>query len=89
MTAYPLPALLTHDQANACVRGFEKHLRQKGATSAVDATGLQNFDSSALAVLLDCRRQALARGQGLRVVGLPARLQALARLYGVYELLRV
>lgn len=89
MSAYLLPPLLTHAQANACVRGFQQHLRQKGAVCAVDATGLQDFDSSALAVLLDCRRQALAQGQTLRVVGLSARLQALARLYGVYEILRV
>jgi len=87
MTAYALPTELTHAQANACVRAFSAHVREKGQAWAVDASALMNFDSSALAVLMDCRRQALQSGQRLRVVGMPPRLVALARLYGVLELL--
>jgi phospholipid transport system transporter-binding protein len=53
----------------------------------VDASALQQFDSSALAVLLDCRRQALAAGRTFAVAGMPQRLAQLASLYGVAELI--
>lgn len=53
----------------------------------VDASALQVFDSSALAVLLECRRSALAAHQPFAVHGLPPALAGLAALYGVSELL--
>ena len=53
----------------------------------VDASALVRFDSSALAVLLESRRDALLDGKGFAVLGLPARLHELAGLYGVAELL--
>ena len=52
----------------------------------LDASALTEFDSSALAVLLECRREALAAGKGFSVRGLPARLRQLAGRYGVAEL---
>ena len=63
-------------------------LRAEAGTSVVaDASNLQAFDSSALAVLLDCRREALAAGKTFSVHQLPPRLRELAALYGVAELL--
>jgi phospholipid transport system transporter-binding protein len=53
----------------------------------VDASALEHFDSSALAVLLELRRQAQVRGQSFQVTGMTARLSELAGLYGVDELL--
>jgi phospholipid transport system transporter-binding protein len=53
----------------------------------VEASALQHFDSSALAVLLELRRQAQVRGQSFQVTGMSARLSELAGLYGVHELL--
>ena len=83
-----LPAELTHAQAPACARMLAQALRAEPAPVAVaDASALQRFDSSALAVLLDCRREALALGKGFAVSGLEPRLRALATLYGVGELL--
>jgi phospholipid transport system transporter-binding protein len=40
-----------------------------------------------LAVLLDCRREALANGKTFSVSRLPPKLRELATLYGVAELL--
>lgn len=57
------------------------------AVLVVDASGLERFDSAALAVLLEARRQAQAWRRGFRLVGLPAGLRELARLYGVEPLL--
>ena len=83
-----LPAELTHAQATASLRMLLQGLRsQTGAAVVVDATALARFDSSALAVLLECRRESFSRGRSFAVRGLPARLAALAGLYGVAELL--
>ncbi|HSH88519.1 MAG TPA: STAS domain-containing protein, partial [Ramlibacter sp.] len=60
---------------------------QAGSSAVADASALQRFDSSALAVLLDVRREALARGKTFSVANLPARLRDLAALYGVADLL--
>ena len=83
-----LPAEITHDQAAACCRMLAQGLRaQPGGAVIADAGGLSHFDSSALAVLLECRREALALGKTLSVSRMPPRLRELATLYGVAELL--
>ena len=53
----------------------------------LNASALTQFDSSALAVILACRRAVLARGAKLRIVGLPERAQTLAKVYGLSTLL--
>ena len=83
-----LPAELTHAQAPACSRMLAQALRSAPGTQAVaDASPLRSFDSSALAVLLECRREALAQGKTFSVAHLPAKLRELAGLYGVADLL--
>jgi phospholipid transport system transporter-binding protein len=83
-----LPAELTHAQAPACSRMLAQALRSEPGTQAVaDASALRQFDSSALAVLLDCRREALALGKSFAVSHMHPRLRELAGLYGVAELL--
>ena len=83
-----LPAELTHAQAPACSRMLAQALRSDPAARAVaDASPLRSFDSSALAVLLECRREALALGKTFAVSQLPPKLRQLAALYGVGDLL--
>lgn len=83
-----LPAILTQAQAGACLATQLAGLRaQTGDTVQVDASQLDQFDSSALAVLLAFRREALALGKRFLVLGLPPRLANLARLYGVEDLM--
>ncbi len=83
-----LPAELTHAQASACCQMLAQALRRSAQTAVVaDAAALVRFDSSALAVLLECRRESLALGKTFSVSHLPARLRELATLYGVAELL--
>jgi len=48
---------------------------------------LQHFDSSALALILGLRRHCQAAGRPLRLQGSSERLQGLAKLYGVAELM--
>jgi phospholipid transport system transporter-binding protein len=83
-----LPPKLTHDEAPACVLMLRQGLAgQTGSSTVVDAGALAQFDSSALAVLLECRRESSALGRGFAVKGLPSRLRELASLYGVAGLL--
>lgn len=83
-----LPQELTHSQATACLRMLVQGLRaQSGPEVVVDATALSRFDSAALAVLLEFRRESLAVGKRFSIRGLPARLGDLATLYGIVELL--
>ncbi|MBL0422313.1 STAS domain-containing protein [Ramlibacter sp. AW1] len=83
-----LPAVVTHEQAGACSRMLAQALRRVPESHAVaDASALDRFDSSALAVLLECRRDALAMGKTFGVRKLPPRLRALASLYGIEPLL--
>lgn len=83
-----LPAELTHAQAEACLSMLLKAARAEADTQVlIDATALTRFDSSALAVLLACRRECLGDGKGFAVRGLPPRLRELAGLYGILGLL--
>jgi phospholipid transport system transporter-binding protein len=88
MTALALPALLTHDQAAACAQSLVVGVRAEMSNRVlIDASALEKFDSSALAVLLQCRREAVALGKNLTILGLPAKLRELAGLYGIQTLL--
>ena len=83
-----LPAELTHAQAVSCLNVLLPAARaESGAQVLIDAAALARFDSSALAVLLACRRESLLDGKQFAVRGLPPRLRELARLYGIAELL--
>ena len=54
----------------------------------IDFKGIDAVDSSAVALLLEWRRQAQRMGKKLDFVNLPAPLVALATLYGVEELIQ-
>jgi phospholipid transport system transporter-binding protein len=53
----------------------------------IDFAGIDAVDSSAVALLLEWRRQAQRIGKPLEFVNLPANLVALATLYGVEDLI--
>ncbi len=82
-----LPADITHANARTCAHMLAQALRALPQAVVVDASGLQKFDSSSIAVLLECRREAQLLGKSFSVRNLPARLRALAALYGIAELL--
>lgn len=83
-----LPTELTHSQAGACLRMLVQGLHNhRESEVVVDARGLDRFDSAALAVLLEARRESLALGKRFSIRGLPQRLHNLANLYGIIDLL--
>ena len=82
-----LPATLTHAQATAVLHQLQKTLLSAKQTCVLDASALQQFDSSALAVLLAVCRTAAQQSLALQIIGLPKRAVQLATLYGVSEIL--
>ncbi len=82
-----LPGEITHSTARSCAHMLAQALRAEDAVAIVDAGHLQKFDSSAIAVLLECRREAQAMGKTFSVRALPTQLRSLAAVYGVAELL--
>ncbi len=83
-----LPETLTLSEAHDTLRLLETALkRETESLLQIDAGPLKRFDSSALAVLLECRRLATAWGKRFEVRGLPPQLGDLARLYGIDTLL--
>ncbi len=86
MTTIALPARITMNDARATLAQLQP-LLQAADTPVIDASALVDLDTAAIALLLDCRRQAQAAGKPLQVVGAPAKLAQLATLYGVADLL--
>lgn len=83
-----LPEKLTLSEATDTLRMLEQTLQHEGKEPLeVDASGVTDFDSAALAVLLECRRLAQAWERPFIVRGAPGPMRALATLYGVAELL--
>ena len=88
--SFALPAVVMQAQAQSVADSLVKSLTAQlaqGGEAVLDASALAQFDSSALAVVLACRRAVLVKGAQLRVTGLPERAQALAKVYGLSDLL--
>jgi phospholipid transport system transporter-binding protein len=79
-----LPTTLRHEQAMAWLDGLQW---PRGQMLQIDASPLSSFDSSALACLIELRRRVQAGGGQLQVIGLPERLQRLAQVYGLADLI--
>ncbi len=86
-----LPATLTITQAPEALASalatLAAHGAGAGAAFVVDAAPLAEFDTSAIAVLLELQRQSHARGLTFEVTQAPSKLHQLAALYGVENLL--
>jgi phospholipid transport system transporter-binding protein len=68
-----VPDILTRVQQDLATQQIE----------AIDLSGVDTIDSSAIALLFACLRQQ----PGLRIRGVPANLISLVELYGVSDLL--
>ena len=81
-----LPERLTISEASTTLTRLFPLLRAAEALQ-LDASALQQMDSSAVAVLLACQREAALLGRPLQISGAPPQLKQLAQLYGVESLL--
>lgn len=83
-----LPATVTIAEARDAMRALtQAAASESGAELTLDASALVRFDTSALGVLLECKRLAQAGGKRFTLVHAPSRLIDLARLYGLGALL--
>lgn len=83
-----LPTTLTLRESRDTLRMLSQALQGEASEEVViDASPLQQFDTSALAVLLECERLSQAWGKRFSVRQAPPKLAALAKLYGVDQLL--
>lgn len=84
-----LPSEIKLAQARNCAMAMSLEMAAvRDSQVVMDASQLIKFDSSALAVMLQCRRAALAQGKSFAVQGLTPHLAELAALYGVEDLLK-
>ncbi|MSQ56401.1 MAG: STAS domain-containing protein [Limnohabitans sp.] len=86
MKTLQLPAQLTGLQAQAQWDSFKSRITAHDAIE-INASALKDFDSSALAFLLACLRQAQQVGSTCQITGLPPLAHSLAKVYGVDQLL--
>ena len=83
-----LPSDLRHGNAASSLAKLQVQIRNSAdAEVEIQAGQLTDFDSSALAVLLGCRREAESLSKTLKFKQFPPKLRELALLYGVSELL--
>ena len=83
-----LPAAVTLEHAPALLAQLGAAVEAAGpGPLVIDAAAVTEFDTSALALILEARRRAQVRGKTLVVHGAPPKLLQLAKLYGVEELL--
>jgi phospholipid transport system transporter-binding protein len=80
-----LPAKLEIADAGAVVAALAAQATQGNGALAVDASALDQFDSAAIAVLLELKR--VAKGRAFSVSGAPTAMVELAGLYGVADML--
>lgn len=76
---------VTNQNAPAVVAAGSAALR--GGDFTIDFTGVTRCDTAAVACVLEWKRQAQAAGGRLLLVGVPADLRSLAKLYGVETLI--
>lgn len=82
-----LPAEATLDHSAELAAALPAALAAAEGEFVVDASALQSYDTSTIALLLQARRAAQAAGRGFVVNGAPTQLRQLAALYGVDGLL--
>jgi phospholipid transport system transporter-binding protein len=84
-----LPTTLTLAEASRSLAWLQDAVGRSPAGQAfeIDASALETFDTSAIAVLLEAQRAAISRGLTFRLNSAPPKLEQLADLYGVHQLL--
>lgn len=76
---------ITFVNAASTITEITPHIAAK--IPALDFSGVGHVDSSALALILSCMREAQQQHYSLRFSGLPANIIILAELYGITPLL--
>ncbi len=57
----------------------------QSGVDTLDCAAIANVDSSALGLLLACKREAVSRQRDIKLINLPSSLHSLASLYGLAD----
>jgi phospholipid transport system transporter-binding protein len=91
MITLALPPILTHNEARDCLGALLRALGEGEKLSMgpihLNAKALSQFDSSALAVMLELKRQVVERGAELVIDEPSDALLSLVKVYGVADFL--
>jgi phospholipid transport system transporter-binding protein len=88
LLSIPLPSTLTATEARETLTQLAAAIaKHDGSQVHIDASALKQFNSAAIAVLLECSRLARRAGKACLITQAPAKLTALVALYGLDELL--
>jgi phospholipid transport system transporter-binding protein len=82
-----LPAVANLGAAAGLASSLQVQLEAGSGPVRVDASALQVYDTSTVALLMQLRRLAQQAGRSFELQAPPTQLVQLARLYGVDELL--
>jgi len=85
-TGFVLGGPLTIATASTYVEAARAHWPEEG-DSVIDFAGVTEADSAALALIFKWQRDALKKGRKIHCVNVPANVIALAKLYGVDDLI--
>ena len=89
-SAVSLPSVLTFEQASSVAAWLRAAAQvETSAALVLDASALQQFNTAALAVILEAGRYAQQHGRVMHIQKAPQALRELAQLYGVAELLQL
>jgi phospholipid transport system transporter-binding protein len=80
-----LTGVLTMQTAGAAFRALAPLPR--GGSIVIDASGVTQADSSALALITSLMRQAHAQGVYVRLMPLPPALASVTHIYGLHDIL--
>jgi phospholipid transport system transporter-binding protein len=84
-----LPSNLKNADVARSFPKLSNYVLNEPSPVVLDLHGVNQFDSSALALLLALSRLAKKRSKDVQFVNVPKRLCELAELYGVYDLLSI
>lgn len=91
MSTLTLPIKLTHSEAQGCLAQLLETLSQSSEPTSgpvhLSAKALHQFDSSALAVLLELKRKLMDMGRDLVIEEPTQALLSLVQVYGVADFL--
>ncbi len=80
-----LGATVTMSTAAGVLKTCTDAIRQ--GARVIDFHQVDEMDSAALGLMIECRREAERAGLALRCINLPVNLKSLATLYGVLDLI--
>ena len=83
---FMLSGAVTIASASQILDAARSHWPESGV-SIIDFSGVTEADSAALALIFKWQRDAARRDRKIRCINVPANVVALARLYGVDELI--